>query len=106
MSKSVFCLSDNESQTERIVQELRLRAFPTMISQSCSLTNQGRRILLTNSTRRLRCLQEQAPGSCRRSFGMASGYRALAIPGVGPFIAARPIMAAWLVQVWVLPTGG
>ena len=64
MSKSVFCLSDTESQAERIVQDLKAGAFPTMISRSCSLTNREPRILRTNSTpkRRKAPLQEQAPG--------------------------------------------
>jgi hypothetical protein len=32
------------------------------------------------------------------ALGWLAGIGALAIPGVGPFIAAGPIMAAWLAQ--------
>ena len=66
MSKSVFCLSENESQAERIVQELKAAGFSNNDISVLFPTNRERRILLTNSTPRHRRgpLQEQAPAEC------------------------------------------
>ena len=64
MSKSVFCLSDNESQTERMVQELKTAGFSNNDISVLFPDKSGTKDLLTNSIpRRLRVpLLEQAPG--------------------------------------------
>ena len=62
----------------------------------CLRTKKGPRSLLTRTTPR----HPKAPQgggsrwSPRRRVGLAGGIVALAIPGVGPFIAAGPIVAA------------
>ena len=98
MSKSVFGLSDNESQAEKIVQRAqRVRAFPITISRSCSLTNLGRRDFAHEQ--HTKAPEGAATGAgtggvLGGALGWLIGIGSLAIPGVGPFIAAGPIMAA------------
>src|SRR5438309_10570920 len=97
MSKSVFCLSDNESQAERIVQDLKATGF----------SNNDISALLPDKSGTKDFAHEQntkAPegaatgagtgGVLGGALGWLVGIGALAIPGVGPFIAAGPIMAA------------
>src|SRR5512132_2344456 len=97
MSKSVFCLSDNESQTERIVQDLKAAGF----------SNNDISVLFPDKSGTKDFAHEQhtkAPegaatgagtgGVLGGALGWLVGIGALAIPGVGPFIAAGPIMAA------------
>jgi hypothetical protein len=97
MSKSVFCLSDNESQTEKIVQELKAGGF----------SNNDISVLFPDKSGTKDFAHEQhtkAPegaatgagtgGVLGGALGWLVGIGALAIPGVGPFIAAGPIMAA------------
>jgi uncharacterized membrane protein len=97
MSKSVFCLSDNESQAERIVQDLKTAGF----------SNNDISALLPDKSGTKDFAHEQhtkAPegaatgagtgGVLGGALGWLVGIGALAIPGVGPFIAAGPIMAA------------
>src|SRR5687768_8730158 len=97
MSKSVFCLSDNESQAERMVQELKAAGF----------SNNDISVLFPDKTGTKDFAHEQntkAPegaatggvtgGVLGGALGWLAGIGALAIPGVGPFIAAGPILAA------------
>jgi len=97
MSKSVFCLSDNESQAESIVQELKAASF----------SNNDISVLFPDKSGTKDFAHEQhtkAPegaatgagtgGVLGGALGWLVGIGALAIPGVGPFIAAGPIMAA------------
>ncbi len=97
MAKSVFCLSDNESQAERIVQDLKAAGF----------SNNDISVLFPDKSGTKDFAHEQhtkAPegaaagagtgGILGGALGWLVGIGALAIPGVGPFIAAGPIMAA------------
>ena len=97
MSKSVFCLSDNESQAERIVDALKVADF----------SNNDISVLFPDKSGTKDFAHEQhtkAPegaatgagtgGVVGGALGWLVGIGALAIPGVGPFIAAGPIMAA------------
>ncbi|HVO93642.1 MAG TPA: hypothetical protein VMT22_12410 [Terriglobales bacterium] len=97
MSKSVFCLSDSESQAERIVQDLKAAGF----------SNNDISVLFPDKSGTKDFAHEQhtkAPegaatgagtgGVVGGALGWLVGIGALAIPGVGPFIAAGPIMAA------------
>src|SRR6478735_1336551 len=97
MSKSVFCLSDNEFQTEKIVQDLKAGGF----------SNNDISVLFPDKSGTKDFAHEQhtkAPegavtgagtgGIVGGALGWLMGIGALAIPGVGPFIAAGPIMAA------------
>jgi len=97
MSISVFCLSDNEIQTEKIVQGLKGGGF----------SNNDISVLFPDKSGTKDFAHEQhtkAPegaatgagtgGVLGGALGWLIGIGALAIPGVGPFIAAGPIMAA------------
>src|SRR5687767_1818546 len=97
MSKAVFCIATNLEQARTIVDRLKTAGFPgTDIS-----------VLFPDKTGTKDFAHEQhtkAPegatiggGSGAVLGGVAGwlvGIGALAIPGVGPFIAAGPIMAA------------
>ena len=97
MSKAVFCLSDSESQAERIVDELKAGGF----------SNNDISVLFPDKSGTRDFAHEQhtkAPegaatgagtgGVVGGGLGWLVGIGALAIPGLGPFIAAGPIMAA------------
>lgn len=97
MSKSVFCLSDNESQTERIVQELKTAGF----------SNNDISVLFPDKSGTKDFAHEQhtkAPegaatgagtgGVLGGGLGWLVGIGALAIPGVGPFIAVGGVTGA------------
>jgi hypothetical protein len=98
MSKSsVICIAKNESQGISIVNELKAANF----------SNNDISVLLPDRTGTKDFAHEQhtkAPegaatggvtgGVLGGAFGWLVGIGALAIPGVGPFIAAGPIMAA------------
>jgi len=97
MSKSVFCLSDNEFQTEKIVEQLKDGGF----------SNNDISVLFPDKSGTKDFAHEQhtkAPegaatgagtgGVLGGALGWLIGIGSLAIPGVGPFIAAGPIVAA------------
>jgi hypothetical protein len=97
MAKSVFCLIDNESQAATIVDELRAGGF----------SNNDISVLFPDKSGTRDFAHEQhtkAPegaatgagtgGAIGGVLGWLVGIGSLAIPGVGPFIAAGPIMAA------------
>jgi len=97
MYKSVICLSDNEFQTNMIVEKLKGAGF----------SNNDISVLFPDKSGTKDFAHEQhtkAPegaatgagtgGVLGGALGWLVGIGALAIPGVGPFIAAGPIMAA------------
>ena len=98
MSKtSVFCIANSESQAINIVDRLK----------SASFSNNDISVLFPDKTGTKDFAHEQhtkAPegattgavsgGVLGGALGWLAGIGALAIPGVGPFIAAGPIMAA------------
>jgi hypothetical protein len=98
MSKtSVFCIANSESQAINIVERLKSAGF----------SNNDISVLLPDKTGTKDFAHEQhtkAPegaatgavsgGVLGGALGWLVGIGALAIPGVGPFIAAGPIMAA------------
>ena len=97
MAKAVFCLAKSEAQATTIVEQLKAANFShTDIS-----------VLLPDKTGTRDFAHEQhtkAPegaatgagtgGVLGGALGWLVGIGALAIPGLGPFIAAGPIMAA------------
>jgi len=95
--KSVFCLARDEAQAMRIVDDLKLAGF----------SNNDISVLLPDksSTREFahekgtKAPEGAATGAATGGvlggvLGWLVGIGSLAIPGVGPFIAAGPIMAA------------
>jgi hypothetical protein len=97
MAKAVFGLVDSESQAERIVDSLKSAGF----------SNNDISVLFPDKTGTRDFAHEQntkAPEGAATGAGLGGitggvlgwlvGIGSLAIPGVGPFIAAGPIMAA------------
>lgn len=97
MAKAVFGLVDNEFQAERIVDELRAGGF----------SNNDISVLFPDKSGTRDFAHEQhtkAPEGAATGAGTGGvlggvtgwlvGIGTLAIPGLGPFIAAGPIMAA------------
>ena len=97
MSKSVFCLVDSEVQAEAIVDNLKAANF----------SNNEISVLFPDKSGTRDFAHEQhtkAPEGAATGAGTGGvvggvlgwliGIGTLAIPGVGPFIAAGPIMAA------------
>src|SRR3982751_715529 len=97
MAKAVFCIAKTEPQAEDIVRQLQLAGF----------SNEDISVLFPDKTGTRDFAHEQrtkAPegaaagagtgGLLGGALGWLAGIGALAIPGIGPFIAAGPIMAA------------
>src|SRR6187551_3788130 len=97
MAKSVFCIARTEAQAATIVEQLKAANF----------SNNDISVLLPDKTGTRDFAHEQhtkAPegaaagagtgGVLGGALGWLVGIGALAIPGLGPFIAAGPIMAA------------
>jgi uncharacterized membrane protein len=97
MSKAVFCLTDTESQAEEIVDDLKAEGF----------SNDDISVLFPDKSGTRDFAHEQhtkapegaatgagAGGLLGGGLGWLVGIGAIAIPGLGPFIAAGPIMAA------------
>src|SRR3954467_542157 len=96
-NKSVFCIARDEAQACNIVDNLKSAGFP----------NNDISVLLPDKTGTREFAHEKgtkAPegaitgvgtgGVLGGVLGWLAGIGALAIPGIGPFIAAGPIMAA------------
>ena len=97
MAKAVFCIATSEFQAESIVNDLRVAGF----------NDNDISVLFPDKTGTHDFAHEQhtkapegaatgagAGGVLGGALGWLAGIGALAIPGVGPFIAAGPIMAA------------
>jgi hypothetical protein len=97
MEKAVFCIAQTESQAANIVDQLKAAGF----------SNNDISVLFPDKRGTKDFAHEQntkAPegaaagagtgGVVGGVFGWLVGIGALAIPGLGPFIAAGPIMAA------------
>ena len=95
--KTTFCISRDEAQAERIVDDLKAAGF----------SNKNISVLLPDKSGTSAFASEQgtkAPegavtgagtgGVLGGVLGWLAGIGSLAIPGVGPFIAAGPIVAA------------
>src|SRR5271166_1868723 len=98
MSKqAVFCIVKSEIQAERIVSELRSAGFSSDDVSVLFPDKQGTRDFAHEKHTKA---PEGAAGGAGAGgllgggLGWLVGIGALAIPGVGPFIAAGPIMAA------------
>ncbi|HEY8517655.1 MAG TPA: hypothetical protein VIS07_19275 [Candidatus Binatia bacterium] len=97
MSRAVFCLVDSDEQAEAIVAELRLAGF-SRGDISVLFPDQ------TGTRHFAHALRSKAPegtaagvgagGLIGALLGWLAGTGALAIPGLGPFVAAGPLLAA------------
>jgi hypothetical protein len=95
MSKSVFGIATTQGQAERIVEQLQAEGFATSeISVLIPDTGGTRDIGHVKATKAPEGATTGAAtgGATGGVLGLLAGIGALAIPGVGPFIAAGPIM--------------
>src|SRR6266704_7005546 len=109
MSKSVFGIATTLGQAERIVQQLQAQGFATSeISVLMPDTGGTRDVGHVKATKAPEGATTGAAtgGATGGVIGLLAGIGALAIPGVGPFIAAGPIMAALSGAAVGAATGG
>lgn len=97
MKKAIVCTLDTRTQAEQVIRELTASGFGTNdISVLMSDTEGTKDFAHENHTK----APEGAIGGAATggvvggTLGLLLGLGALAIPGLGPFIAAGPIMAA------------
>ena len=97
MATSVYCIATSEAQAIRIANRLRSSGFtPDDISMLYPDRDGARDLATQNSTK---APEGAATGASAGAvlggaLGWLAGIGALAIPGVGPLIAAGPILAA------------
>src|SRR6201986_3902086 len=97
MSKSVFGIATTYGQAEGIVEQLQAQGFAASeISVLMPDTGGTRDVGHVKATKAPEGATTGAAtgGVTGGVIGLLAGIGALAIPGVGPFIAAGPIMAA------------
>lgn len=97
MSKSVFCLATSRAQAERIVEQLHLSGFTASdVSVLHTDTSGDDDLGQVKSTKAAEGAAKGATagGITGGAIGLLAGIGALAIPGLGAFIAAGPTMAA------------
>lgn len=110
MSKtSVICITKTRNQTERIIDRLNASGFDySEISVLMPETDSRHDIGHVKATKAPEGTATGAAtgGVAGGVLGLLAGIGALAIPGVGPFIAAGPIMAALSGAAVGAATGG
>src|SRR4030095_13763830 len=97
MAKAVFGLVDTESQAERIVDSLKTAGFPNNDISVLFPDKGGTRDFAHEQNTKApegAATGAGVGGVVGGAVGWMIGIGALAIPGVRPFIAAGPIMAA------------
>ena len=97
MKQAVFCIALSKAQAERIVEDLRVSGFSNNdISALLPDTRSTRDFAHEQNTKAPEgAVTGGATGmGVGAILGWLAGMGSLAIPGVGPFIAAGPIMAA------------
>src|SRR5512133_1493126 len=95
--KSVFCLVNDEAQAVRIVDDLRTAGFSSNDISVLLPDKSGTRDFAHEKGTKApegAVTGASTGGVVGGVLGWLAGIGSLAIPGVGPFIAAGPIMAA------------
>ena len=97
MSKSVFCIATTQGQGRQIVQALQSHGFAeseiSVLLPDTAGTHDMGHVKATKAPEGT-ATGAATGGVAGGVLGLLAGIGALAIPGVGPFIAAGPIMAA------------
>src|SRR6201989_2991461 len=109
MSKSVFGIATTQGRAEQLVQQLQAQGFATSeISVLMPDTGGTRDIGHVKATKAPEGATTGATtgGATGGVLGLLAGIGALAIPGVGPFIAAGPINAGLSGAAVGATTGG
>ena len=110
MSKqSVFGIVKTHAQAEQIVEELQSAGFPASEISILLPDNEGKHDI--GHVKATKAPEGATTGATAGGvtggvLGLLAGIGALAIPGVGPFIAAGPIMAALSGAAIGATTGG
>jgi hypothetical protein len=97
MKRAMMCIAQNRMQTETIVSELQKGGFSgNDISVLFPNTTGSKDFAHEHNTKAPEgaVAGASAGGVVGGTLGLLAGIGALAIPGLGPFIAAGPIMAA------------
>ena len=97
MSKAVICIAKTQAQAETIVNRLEQAAVSTADISVLMPDRSGSRDFAHEHNTKApegATIGGSAGGIAGGVLGLLAGIGALAIPGVGPFIAAGPIMAA------------
>jgi hypothetical protein len=97
MKKAVVCIVATQSQAEALVNDLETMGFPRVdISVLFPNRQDTRGFALENNTKAPEgaVAGVGAGGVVGGTLGLLAGIGALAIPGLGPLIAAGPLMAA------------
>lgn len=97
MQKTAFCLATSHVQAERIVQRLQVAGFSTgdiSVLHTDTVSNQDE--IEEHASKAPEGIAKGAAtgGIAGGAIGLLAGLGVLAIPGLGAFIAAGPIMAA------------
>jgi len=97
MSKAVFCIAKSQTQAEAIVDQLKMAGFTYDDISVLFPDKQGSKDFAHEH--HTKAPEGAAAGAgtggvVGGTLGLLAGIGSLAIPGVGPFIAAGPIMAA------------
>jgi hypothetical protein len=95
--QAVLCIAKNEAQADRIVSELRDASFPDGDISVLFPDKKGSRDFAHEKGTKMpegAATGAATGGAIGGTLGLLAGIGALAIPGLGPFIAAGPIMAA------------
>jgi len=109
MSNSVFCIATTHGQAEAIVTTLQAQGFAD--SEISVLLPDTAGTHDVGHVKNTKAPEGTATGAASGGvaggvIGLLAGIGALAIPGVGPFIAAGPIMAALSGAAIGATTGG
>jgi hypothetical protein len=97
MAKAVFCIADSQAKAETIVDRLRVAGFSGDDISVLMPDRSGTRDFAHKQSTKApegAVTGASAGGIAGGTLGYLAGIGALAIPGVGPLIAAGPIMAA------------
>src|SRR3954469_10912338 len=109
MAKSIFCIANNRLITDRIIQRLEdagfaLRSISVLYPEPGGVRDIGHQ---KNTKAPEGAVTGAAAGGVAGGVvGLLAGIGALAIPGLGAFIAAGPIMAALSGAAAGAATGG
>lgn len=96
-NQSVFCIATSLNQAERIVDNLQASGFPSndisVLLPDTTGTGDFGHVKSTKASEGI-ATGATTGGIAGGAIGLLAGIGALAIPGLGPFIAAGPLMAA------------
>ena len=97
MERAVICIVNSEAQAERVVGELRVAGFPSDHISALFPDKKGTKDFAHEQNTKApegAATGAGVGGALGGALGWLVGIGSLAIPGVGPFIAAGPILAA------------